>query len=166
MPSFEQLYRRYFAFTWRTLRGLGIPPMSLDDAAQEVWIIVHRRLGEFEGRSTMKTWLFGIAVNVGRNLRRNDRQRRELVALPLHLASPAPGPGEEREGHEAWQLVRGFVETLDQERREVFVCSLLEGLSAADTAEATGLDVTTVYHRIRALRRGLLRWAQRRKSTI
>ncbi|HTV21844.1 MAG TPA: sigma-70 family RNA polymerase sigma factor [Polyangiaceae bacterium] len=162
--SFEQLYRDYFPFTWRTLRGLGIPPIALDDAAQEVWLIVHRRLPEFEGRSTAKTWLFGIALNVSRNLKRRSATR-ELDRLPLHLPSSEPGPAEEREGREAWELVRSYLDTLDRERREVFVCSLLEGLSATDTARATGLEVATVHHRVRALRRGLSRWAQRQKGS-
>lgn len=163
-PAFERLYQDYFSFTWRTLRALGIPKHALDDAAQEVWLIVHRRLQEFEGRSSVKTWLFGISVNVSRNLRRSHLRHRERDELPAHLASDAPGPAEESEGREAWEVVRGYVETLDRERREVFVCSLLEGLSSADTAQATGLDVTTIYHRIRALRRGLVRWGERRKG--
>src|SRR4029450_4584828 len=66
-PGFEQLYQLYFGFTWRVLGHLGVTAHGIDDAVQEVWLTVHRRLPSFEGRSALKTWLFGIALNVGRN---------------------------------------------------------------------------------------------------
>jgi RNA polymerase sigma-70 factor (ECF subfamily) len=66
-----------------------------------------------------------------------------------------------REGHEAWERVQRFLETLDEQRRAIFVCNLLENLSAVETAEATGLDVTTVYKRVRALRHSFKVWLGR-----
>jgi len=155
---FRALYEQHFAFTWRTLRYLGVPEAQLDDAAQEVWLVVHRRYGEFEGRSELKTWLFSIAINVERNLHRMQRRRGQLVPLPDDLPAGYGDPALEREGREAWALVRSFIETLDDTRRAVFGAALLEGLSAAETAAATGLDLPTVYHRIRALRRSFDRW--------
>jgi RNA polymerase sigma-70 factor (ECF subfamily) len=163
---FRALYEQHFAFTWRTLRYLGVPEAQLDDAAQEVWMVVHRRYAEFQGRSEVKTWLFSIAINVERNLHRTRRRRGELVPLPDDLPAGYGDPVLEREGSEAWGLVRSFLETLDDTRRAVFGAALLEGLSPGETAEATGLDLATVYHRIRALRRSFDRWvnAQRVES--
>jgi RNA polymerase sigma-70 factor, ECF subfamily len=157
---FRALYEQYFAFTWRTLRYLGVPEAQLDDAAQELWLVVHRRQGEFEGRSEWKTWLFSIAINIERNLHRMRRRRGQLVPLPDDLPAGYGDPALEREGQEAWALVRSFVETLDDTRRAVFGAALLEGLSARETAEATGLDLVTVYHRVRALRRSFDRWVE------
>src|SRR5688572_28731803 len=59
-PEFEQLYQLYFGFTWRVLGHLGVKSSALDDAVQEVWLVVHRRLPSFEARSALKTWLFGV----------------------------------------------------------------------------------------------------------
>jgi RNA polymerase sigma-70 factor (ECF subfamily) len=158
-PSFRELYDLYFAFTWRSLRHLGVPDAQLDDAVQELWIIAHRRLPEFEGRARLETWLFGIAVNVQRNVYRADRRHDRSVPLPSALSSPLADPMLEHEGREAWLLVRAFLETLDELRRAIFVASLLEGLSPAETAEVTGLDVRTIYHRVRSLRQSFRDWA-------
>jgi RNA polymerase sigma-70 factor, ECF subfamily len=150
--SFEVLYERHFSFTWRALRHLGVPGSALEDAAQEVWMVVHRRLPAFEGRSGPRTWLFGIAMNVARNRRRGQRRTPEMLALPEQVASARPDPEGQHAGYEAWVVIQRFLDTLDEQRRAVFVCSLLEQLSAAETAEATGLDVASVYHQVRRLR--------------
>src|SRR5882724_509457 len=64
VPGFSAIYDAYFDFVWRSLRRLGVPEATLDDAAQDVFVVVHRRLPEFEARSTVKTWLFGIVLRV------------------------------------------------------------------------------------------------------
>lgn len=150
---FEALYERYFGFSWRALRHLGVPAAALEDAAQEVWIVVHRRLAEFEWRSSPRTWLFGIALNVARNRRRGLRRTPEMRELPEQLVSARPDPEGLHAGYEAWRKVERFLETLDEQRRAVFVSSLIEQLSAAEAAEATGLEVSAVYHHVRKLRR-------------
>jgi RNA polymerase sigma-70 factor (ECF subfamily) len=157
-PDFEQLYALYFGFTWRVLGHLGVAPHSLDDAVQEVWMVVHRRLGEFEGRSALKTWLFGIALNVARNQRRADDRRAQGVPTICQEDRPDSDPELVRAGNEAWQRVQCFLGTLDEQRRGIFVCHLLEHLSARETAEATGVDVTTVYQRVRSLRQAFKTW--------
>ena len=158
--GFEQLYGLYFNFTWRVLRHLGVPLASIDDAVQEVWIVVHQRLPAFEGRSSLKTWLFGIAFNVMRNQRRADERRaRLLAASPEHERAEAPlDPEVEHLGREAWAEVQRFLFTLSDENRAIFVSSLLEHLPAKETAEATGVDVSTVYQRVRALRLAFKTW--------
>jgi RNA polymerase sigma-70 factor, ECF subfamily len=160
----EQLYREYFSFTWRALRALGVPRASLDDAAQELWVVVHRRLASFEGRSKAKTWLFGIAVNVARNQRRQARRHPPMDIPRSELRSPEPDAESLREGREAWRRVESFLETLDDERREVFVSCLLEGLSASEVAELTGLGVLIVYNRVRSLRRSFRTWVERQEA--
>lgn len=157
-PDFEQLYSLYFGFTWRVLGHLGVAAHSLDDAVQEVWLVVHRRLHEFEGRSALKTWLFGIALNVARNQRRADHRRMHGVPTLGLEDSPHSDPELVQAGNEAWQQVQYFLATLDEQHRGIFVCNLLEHLSARETAEATGVDVTTVYQRVRSLRQAFKTW--------
>jgi RNA polymerase sigma-70 factor (ECF subfamily) len=159
-PAFEQLYQLYFGFTWRVLGHLGVKAHGIDDAVQEVWLTVHRRLGSFEGRSELKTWLFGIALNVARNQRRADSRRSKHLPEAPSGATPLD-PELIREGHEAWERVQCFLATLDEQPRAIFVCNLLESLSATETAEATGVDVTTVYKRVRSLRQSFRTWLAR-----
>jgi RNA polymerase sigma-70 factor, ECF subfamily len=162
--SFEGLYREYFPFTWRALRALGVPRGALDDAAQELWVVVHRRLGDFEGRSSAKTWLFGIAVNVARNERRRMRRQPPLESPRAEVPSRSPDPESWHEGREAWQRVESYLDRLDDERREIFVSCLLEGLSATEVAELTGLGVLTVYNRVRSLRRSFRAFVERQEG--
>ena len=165
VPGFRRLYDDQFAFTWRTLRYLGVPDSQLDGAVQDVWIAVHRGLGGFEERGDLETWLFGIAVNVQRNFQRTERRRGGLVPLPSELSSPMADPGLEREAQEAWEMVQGFLATLDGERRALFVSSLLEGMTPAETAAATGLEVTTIDDRVRSLRQSFRLWAEARAAS-
>jgi RNA polymerase sigma-70 factor (ECF subfamily) len=164
LPDFRELYAAHFSFTWRSLRYLGVRSQLLDDAVQEVWVAVHRRLVDFQGRSDIKTWLFGIALNVQRNLYRAEQRRASLVPLSEELRANSCDPLLEQEGREAWTLVMRFLGTLDDERREVFVASLLEGLLPAEVALLCGLDVPTVYSRVRSLRRAFRLWASAQRG--
>jgi RNA polymerase sigma-70 factor (ECF subfamily) len=156
--EFERLYALYFDFTWRVLRHLGLPAALMDDAVQEVWLVVHQRLYQFEGRSSLKTWLFGIAMNVWRNQRRAEARRQRQLRDPVPERDGPVDPEAEHLGREAWRRVQRFLATLDEERRAIFVCSLLEHLPAQQTAEATGVDVATVYQRVRSLRLAFKGW--------
>ena len=161
VPSFASLYRESFDRVWGVLRALGVPAEALEDAAQEVWIVVYRRIADFEGRSKIETWLFGIALNVARNWRRAERRKTDVAPLPEEIVSAEPDAAALRQGREAWLLVERFVSTLDVERREIFVGGLLQGFTAPEVADATGADIATVYNRIRALRRSFRTWAEK-----
>src|SRR5690242_19825197 len=79
LPPFETLYREQFAFVWRSLYRLGIREADISDSAQEVFLVAHRRLQEFEGRAKLTTWLFRICLNVARDQLRRAHVRREVL---------------------------------------------------------------------------------------
>lgn len=152
-PSFEEVYDRHFGFVWRNLRRLGVPEASLDDAAQDVFVTIHRRLGEFEGRSALTTWIFAIVLGTARNHRRSHKRRspeRDGAAPDELEAAPHGSPERRAERAEAMRLVALLLDELDEEKREVFVLAELEQLSAPEIASLLGLNVNTVYARIRA----------------
>ena len=68
--TFKEVYDENFRFVWRSLRRLGVREGDVPDAVQDIFLIVHRKLGEFEGRSKVTTWLFGICLRVARDRRR------------------------------------------------------------------------------------------------
>ena len=76
-----RIYQEHFDFVWRSARRLGVPDSAVDDVVQEVFIVVHRQLATFEGRSSMKTWLFGILRNLVLRQRRSwaRRGREEIL---------------------------------------------------------------------------------------
>ena len=146
---FGRLYADHFRAVWKTLSRLGVFPGALDDATQEVFITAWKRWSEFEGRSTHRTWLLGIAIRVASDARRKQRPTEE-VSPELHTG--APGPEREVAAREAARRVEVLLSRLAPERREVLVLVDLEGYSAPEVAEATSTNVNTVYTRLRAAR--------------
>jgi RNA polymerase sigma-70 factor, ECF subfamily len=149
---FELVYNDYFDFVWRSLRRLGVPEASVDDALQDVFVVVHRRLGEFVGRSSLKTWLFGIAVRVTSDHRRRARRKGGHEPLDEAVADPAPGPQEKAASAEMLSMLDRALDALDDDRRAIFVLAELEQMSAPEIAEALGVKLNTVYSRLRLAR--------------
>lgn len=154
--SFHSVYEEYFKFVWRSLRRLGIPRAALDDAVQEVFLVVHRRLPDFEGRSSLKSWLFGIALNVTQHATRRTARHhpRDLPAPEVVAATtpPVTTPQDELLRAEALEVLYRVLDELSPERRATFVMAELEELSAPEIAEAMDVPVNTVYSRLRLAR--------------
>jgi RNA polymerase sigma-70 factor (ECF subfamily) len=153
---FEDVYEEYFDFVWRSLRTLGVAPSALDDAAQDAFGVISRRLAGFEGRSSLRTWVFGITHFTAANHRRGER-RKSLPLQPLddELLCGQPGPQQHVEARQLGDLIVAFCAELDEGRRTVFVLGLLEGVPAAEIAQVLGIPVNTVYSRLRTLRDAL-----------
>jgi RNA polymerase sigma-70 factor (ECF subfamily) len=158
--SFDALYEDYFNFVWRSVARLGVEPAAVEDAAQDVFVIAHRRLGEFEGRSSIKTWLFAIALRVAHDYRRAARRRRghgvvtQDDAETANVADPnAATPLESALRAAAARRLHGILAELDEPLRAVFILAELEEIPAPEIAEALGANLNTVYTRLRAARR-------------
>jgi RNA polymerase sigma-70 factor, ECF subfamily len=153
---FDQVYEQYFELVWRSLRMLGVQQASLDDAVQDVFGTVARQLPRFEGRSSLRTWIFGIAQYTAMNHRRSVRRKNGPLE-PLHegLTSSEPSPHAQAEARQLASVIFRFCEELDEGRRTVFVLALLEEVPAAEIAELLSIPVNTVYSRKRALERAL-----------
>ena len=147
---FEAIYGEHFRGVWRTLRRLGVADAQLDDAAQDVFVVVHRRLGDFDGRS-LRGWLYAIAVRVASDYRR-EAERRQVVPLAESIADASPGPGRASELNEAVRLLHALLAQLDIDKRTVFVLAELEQLTVPEIAEALGANLNTIYSRQRAAR--------------
>lgn len=147
---FEAIYAQHFRGIWRTLRRLGVTDAQLDDAAQDVFVVVHRKLTEFDGRS-LRGWLYAIALRVASDYRR-ERARRVAIPLGEALSDSALGPSRILELNESVQLLHALLDQLDDPKRMVFVLGELEQLSAPEIAEALGENLNTVYARLRAAR--------------
>jgi RNA polymerase sigma-70 factor (ECF subfamily) len=151
---FADVYRAYFDLVWRSARRLGVPEHAVDDAVQECFLVVHRKLGEFEGRSSLKTWIFGIVRRVVRDHRPSQRLEAMAPATLDRLAEPAgSGPLESATNAEAGRRLGRLLEKLDEDKREAFVLVDLEEMTVPEAAEATGANLNTMYARLRAARR-------------
>nr|WP_276601065.1 sigma-70 family RNA polymerase sigma factor [Nannocystis sp. ILAH1] len=153
-PSFPELYQDHFEYAWACLRRLGVPPEAQEDALQDLFLVVHRRLPEFAGRSTLKTWIFGVARRVAARHRRTEarRLRRHARLAAASATDPAFADDDELARREARRKLSEFLDGLDDDRRAVFVLHLYEEMSAPEIAQILGVNVNTVYSRIRLVR--------------
>ena len=156
LPSFEAIYEEHFDFVWRTLFHLGVPRSSLDDAVQDVFVVVHRRLGDFEARSTLRTWIFGIARRVVRDHRESTRER-PAESAPEPASDESGSPFELVARAQAARALTALLARLDDEKREAFVLAEIEELPVPEVAEALGINLNTAYARVRAARLALER---------
>lgn len=162
--GFAALYRAHFGFVWSSLGRLGVASASIDDASQDVFVVAHRRLPGFEGRSDVRTWLFGIARRVAfrhrRTAIRHARKRRAAESL-ARTSMPSLGGGiavdldEAMAGRQAGALVLRALHDLDDDKRAAVVLHLFDELSGPQVAAMLGLNIDTAYSRIRAGRRAL-----------
>ncbi len=138
------------AFVWRVLMHLGVPRGRLEDASQEVFLVALR--GDFAGRSSFKTFLYGVCRNVAHSQRRRFREDREILGgeLPETVVQPA------QEGalwvKQAHHQLLAALEQLDQVEREVFVLFEIGELSMEEIARETGAPLSSCYSRLYAAR--------------
>lgn len=147
--DFGALYAGHFRAVWRTLQRLGVHPGSVDDATQEVFVTAWRRWDDFEGRSSERTWLLGIAIRVASDTRRKQRPTEEVSP---ELQTSGPGPETMAASKEVSRRVEQLLAKLEPERREVLLLVDLEGYSVPEVATATGVNLNTLYTRLRAAR--------------
>ena len=147
-PTFDEVYTAHVAFVWRVLRALGVGPDHIEDAAQDVFVIVHRRLADFEGRSTITTWLFAITRRIASRYRRKHKPK---PALDSEWAQSAD-PFAEASRVEAAAIVAAAMERMDDDKRIVFALVELEQIAVAEVARMLELNVNTAYSRLRLAR--------------
>ncbi len=163
----REVYEAHFRYVWMSLRRLGVAESDAADATQEVFLVVHRRLATFEGRSALTTWLFGICVRVARDRRRAAQNRRETVAESLHLEGLATDEASAEENVSASQaraLLDGILEQMTPSLRVVFVMFELEGLDGETIAEILQVPVGTVRSRMRLARESFQRCVDRLRA--
>lgn len=157
--SFVEIYREHFDFVWRNARRLGVPASSADDVVQEVFIVVQRRLPDFDGRVPVRSWIFGILGFIVRRYRRGF-QRKDARWVPFEhapreaFASRAElTPSESAEKAEQVRLLETLLAKLDEDKRTLLILSELEEWTLREIAAHLGSNINTVYSRLRAAKR-------------
>lgn len=151
-PAFDALYRQHAPMVRRALRQLGVPPAGLEDATQDVFVVLHRRLHDYDRGRSLTNWLWGIARGVASSHRRSERRRARLHdALPRPAGHDPLDRGIAR--RQASSILDQFLGSLDADKCAVFVLSELEGRRGPEIARMLEVNVNTVYARLRAARK-------------
>ncbi|MEN9578756.1 MAG: hypothetical protein RJA70_1765, partial [Pseudomonadota bacterium] len=161
----EAVFAEYGRYVYRVLRYFGVPEADLSDLTQEVFIVVHRRLHAFEGRSSLKTWLYRICQRAASDHRKRAHVRREIAtAEPCEQLGAAgtlggegaDGPSGEVERIESRNLLLAALAHLDEDKRVVFVLFEVEGLTMREVCEVVDCPLQTAYSRLHAARKILV----------
>lgn len=148
----ETIYAEHFAFVWRNVRRLGVPAAVSEDLAQDIFLVVHRKLSNYQGGS-LRAWLFAIARGVVANWRRSaQRDSARMRAIAAEEVQSHPQPHAQVERAEAVRTLYALLDELDEEKREVFVLAELEQMPVPEIASALDVNTNTVYSRLRLAR--------------
>jgi RNA polymerase sigma-70 factor (ECF subfamily) len=160
------VYDAHSDYVWRCLRSLGVHHSQLDDAVQDVFMVVHQKLASFDGACALRTWLYAIVVRVA-------RKKRSASARAWVDELEARGQPVERAGtdcteqsaaaREGLALAHRALEGMGADQREVFVLIEIEQMSAPEVAEVLGLPVNTVYSRLRLARAAFSQQVERQR---
>lgn len=163
---FRELADAHFDFIWRSLRGLGVPSASIDDAAQQVFIAASQKLAVIAIGSE-RAFLFATARGIAANARRAQLRNRELLdeeALAQHV-DRAPDPEQAVASRQARQVLDRILDGLPEEQRAVFVLYELEGQTMAEIAVLLDAPMGTVASRLRRAREEFQAAARRFQAT-
>ncbi|MBW3600066.1 MAG: RNA polymerase sigma factor [Planctomycetes bacterium] len=159
----EQIAEQYFARIHRAALVLCGNPWDADDLAQETFLVLARQIDDFQGRSSIYTWLYGVLLNLERRERRRYGTRNRKLKIvwenEAEAASAAPPAAAAAEASEWKQSLWSRVAQLPDGQRQTLVLRFSEGLAYHEIADTLGCPLGTVksriFHGLAALRRAL-----------
>ena len=134
------------------LRRLGVADADLPDLTQETLVAVHGRWREYDPKRPIRPWLIAFAARLAANHRRRQARSGNTDPMTDALAHDGPLPDAQLAAAQDRALVLAALETLDDERRVVFVAAEIEELSMPEVAAALGIPLNTGYTRLRLAR--------------
>lgn len=154
-PQFRALYDAHVNFVWRCLRRLGVRESDLMDVTQKVFLTAFIKLPDFEGRSALTSWLFGICQRIASDYRRSAPIRREVPTDTAEFdryGEVVDDVLHDADAGRRSRLAEAILHKLPEEQRLVFVLFELEELSGQEIADMLQIPVGTVRSRLRIAR--------------
>jgi RNA polymerase sigma-70 factor (ECF subfamily) len=160
-PDFEQVYRNWFPHVVRWARALGGPTSDLDDVAQEVFVVVQRKIVSFDGEN-LPAWLFHITTKKVSEQRRRAWFRR-VFSRPdpdaLSLLSSTGDPSADLERKRRQETLYRILDRISDKHRAVFVLFEVEEYSGEQISQILDVPLATVWTRLHHARKQLARLA-------
>lgn len=168
LASFELTYRQHFTFAWRALRRLGVLERDLNDAAQDVFLVVYRKLPEFDFERPITTWIYAICLRVASERRRSAVVRHEQLSEktePIDQSEQALAADAEcQQLNERRALLEAALDAMSLEQRAVFTLFELEGRTGEEVAKLLEVPAPTVHSRLRLAREVFRRSIERHRA--
>ena len=156
---FEEVYHAYFRQTVAWMRGLGVPEAEIEDVAQDVFMIVRRKLPHFHG-GNLAGWLYRISHLTVKNFRRRAwfknlfSRARELDSVELLGMGATPAMALEKKQDQ--RVLATMLDRMSDKRRATLVLYEIEGYSGQEIATLHGVPVKTVWTRLHHARKDLV----------
>ena len=161
--NFKALYDSHFRLVWCALSRLGVRDADLMDLTQKVFLTAYLKLPEFEGRSQLSTWLWGICRRVAIAYRRSSAIRYEVMTDPITLELTSEQrtetSGEVDAGKQA--AIEHILGKLSDSQRRVLTLYEVDELDGPEIAALLNISLGTVRSRLRYARKLFRRETQR-----
>jgi RNA polymerase sigma-70 factor (ECF subfamily) len=145
------LFDEHVGYLWNLLRRLGVREADLEDLVHDVFLKIYLHSAEYDPSRPLRPWLFGFAHRVAADYRRRMRHRVEV--LDVRDVAGSERPADERMvADERSSLVREALQSVDLDRRAVFILHDLEEVPVPEIAAALGIPLNTAYSRLRLAR--------------
>jgi len=151
-PNFSTIFARDLGYVWTSLRRLGVPNRDLEDLSHDVFFRVYQRFEDYEPERPFRPWLFGFCFRVASDYRRRFANQREVLGAELEPIDPSPDALDRLVQAEATSLAQFVLQSLELERRAVFVMHEIDGCPIPEVANTLGIPLNTAYSRLRLAR--------------
>jgi RNA polymerase sigma-70 factor (ECF subfamily) len=161
--DFRTIYEARFDEVSRWIRALGCPEADREDLVQDVFVVVHRRLRDFDG-DNLAGWLYQIARRRVRDFRRLSWVKHLLfgsVPLSNDLTTCEASAAESLETKEKRAILESLLANLSESNRAALLLFEIDGYSGEQIAQIQGVGLNTVWARIHHARKKLKAWLAR-----
>jgi RNA polymerase sigma-70 factor, ECF subfamily len=156
VPTFQDIYKKYFDFVWALTRHLGVAGDAIDDVVQDVFIVIHTKLATLQRPQSLRSWIYGIVRRTVSDHRRSRRTRdaaRARLGAELKSSYPSqPSPLDMVETNAELELLESVLAELDEPKREVFVMVEIFEMTVPEVVQALEIPLNTAYSRLRMAR--------------
>jgi RNA polymerase sigma-70 factor (ECF subfamily) len=151
--TFREIFEAHARFVWRSLLGFGVAESDVADASQQVFLVLHQKLGQIVPGCSLRTFAYGICLRVAADYRgrAHARHERPCSALPEPVVEPSQEGAVSR--RQALRRLREALDRLEPAKREVFVLYEIEELTMKEVAGVVGCPLQTAYSRLHAARK-------------
>jgi RNA polymerase sigma-70 factor (ECF subfamily) len=167
--DFERIYQEWFKEICCWIRALGGPDADRDDIAQEVFLVVRRRLESFDG-ANLAGWLYRITQRQVRDFRRRTWIKhiftRRRMDEPDTLPHASQNPAAALERKESRRVLYAILGKIREARRTAFILFEIEGLSGEEIAQVQGIPLNTVWTRLHHARKDFFALAAKQHRSL